>query len=261
MGSSAAWLFLAGLLMTAVGASALLWWDWGKPGRAAASALGMLAWLVGVALKLAWAVPTNKQFLPWLDGALPGVPGAVLHHGYVGLLTGVFECGLLWLVVRRSRLAAADWGQAMAAGIGKGAAEALVVGLVTCSLAALLFLAGDKVQGDPKARLEAALAGGALIGRPVERALALVMHTFSTVLVVLAVRRGEPKWFWASFLYLSAVDAFASWAVATFGKEAISTHWELWVGLGGFTVVALAGLTSLKPRFEAQVSAPPPAPP
>jgi len=57
-------------------------------------AIGAGAWVVAVLLKMIWALPTNaivRQGLLRVAGASLGKP---LYWAYIGLLTGVFECGI-----------------------------------------------------------------------------------------------------------------------------------------------------------------------
>src|SRR5262249_10985625 len=115
---------LSGIGMMVVGIVAVLLWRRGREASWKAFGLGALAWAVGVALKLGWAAPTNALIERDLDRALPGWIAAPAFWLYVGLLTGVFECGVALLFVRRTRLTAAGWDEAVGFGIGFGAAEA-----------------------------------------------------------------------------------------------------------------------------------------
>ena len=121
---------LTGIGMMAVGLIAVVSWRRRTGASWAAFGLGALAWVGGVAPKFAWATPTNALVRQGLDRALPGPVAAPVYWLYIGLLTGVFECGMALLFVRRSRLKAAGWDEAMAFGIGFGAVEAFLLGLL-----------------------------------------------------------------------------------------------------------------------------------
>src|SRR5438552_11299532 len=60
--------------------------------------IGALAWIIGVALKFGFssAMPIDNLVLLRWFGARLGPP---VHWLYVGLLTGVFECGATWIFV------------------------------------------------------------------------------------------------------------------------------------------------------------------
>ena len=83
--------------------------------------LGALAWVVTVVLKFAWAVPINRSVYDGLYNALPEALAAMLFYLYVGALTGIFEVGIVWLVMRYTRLGRVSWHRVLAFGIGFGA--------------------------------------------------------------------------------------------------------------------------------------------
>ncbi len=67
------------------------------------AAFGGLAWIISVALKFAWAITMNGAIYNILTSRLPASIGAPVFYVYVGLLTGVFEVALVWVVLRRIR--------------------------------------------------------------------------------------------------------------------------------------------------------------
>src|SRR5690348_2308101 len=109
---------LSGVGMMAVAMAAVLYWSRRTGAAWWAFGLGALGWVVGVALKFAWATPTNALVRQGLERALPGPVAAPSFWLYIGLLTGILECGTVLLFVRRSRLKSAGWGEAAAFGIG-----------------------------------------------------------------------------------------------------------------------------------------------
>src|SRR5208283_2669085 len=90
---------------------------------------------------------------------------------------------------------------------------------------------------------------GALVGHVAERALALVGHAFSTVLIVYSVRTGRRRWFWLSFAYLSAIDALAAWGIAVFGKAVLASRPEFWAVFAVVTAIGAWGLVLLRRHF------------
>jgi uncharacterized membrane protein YhfC len=116
----------AGMILVALGFIAYAAWrhlGWAYLG------LGALAWVVTVAIKFALAIPLNPEIFAALTGALPGGIGLGLFDLYVGLLTGLTEVLMVWLVMRYTRLGRVDWNRALVFGIGFGAIEALLLGL------------------------------------------------------------------------------------------------------------------------------------
>jgi len=249
--------FLSGAGMMIVGLAPVVWCGRRRAARFAIGA-GAAAWTVAVALKFAWAVPLNDPIRHKLESLLPQALAHPAFYLYVGLLTGVFECTIPWLLVRRSRLKTADWSQAVAFGIGFGAIEAFLLGLVSClPLLAVIFFR-DLIPADALEKI-LNLYRTDLRGIPlpvIERITALIVHTFATVLIVYGVRARQVRWFWISFAYKTAVDAFALALLAWGMGNSISkmAQFEAWFAL--FAVIGIAGLRALKPRYG-YLAAPP----
>ena len=245
---------LTGIGMMAVALVAVLYWRrrtgvaWGAFG------LGALAWVVAVALKFGWATPTNALVRRGLVRVLPGPFAAPLFWLYIGLLTGVFECGMALLFVRRSRLKAAGWDEAMAFGIGFGAVEAFLLGLLQFVGLLAVIAFWDQVPEDARTAIaQGPMAlGFASIPLPVaERLSALVAHVLTSVLIVYGVRVGGWLWFWLSFAYKSALDGFAAWAILATPLMTSLSHLSAFeAAVGGFAIVGLAGLAFLHRRFR-----------
>ncbi len=62
-----------------------------------------LTWTISVVLKIAWAVPTNKPILNFLKSKLPVKLSGPISWSYIGLLTGIFECGIALAFVPKIR--------------------------------------------------------------------------------------------------------------------------------------------------------------
>jgi uncharacterized membrane protein YhfC len=246
---------LIGIGMTAVAIIAVLWWRRWTGASRAAFGLGALAWVVGVALKFGWAVPLNPLIRQGLDRALPGSIAAPVYWLYVGLLTGVFECGITLLFVKRSRLKAAGWHDAVAFGVGFGAIEALLLGLIQFVGLLIVIAFWDHLPEDARTAIgtQPSIALGiGFIPLPVaERLSALLAHVFTCTLIVHGVRVGAWRWFWVSFAYKTALDAFAAWGIlATQMTKSLSGMMAFEAAAGAFAVVGLAGLAFLRRRFR-----------
>jgi uncharacterized membrane protein YhfC len=219
--------------------------------------LGGAGWLVSVAAKLAWALPTNEAVHRVL-GRMFGSGAEPIWWLYLGLLTGVFEVGATLLIVRSTRLRRVDRPEAVSFGIGFGAAEALALALVAMLPVLVLVLAPALLPPATKATLLRMYAGpitvGTMVTLPVERASALVFHTVSCALVIHGFRVGRPgTWFAVAFLYKSAVDAVAAWAVVSWGVTASGSR------LAAFEIglAALAALSALVFRAQLTGTTPP----
>jgi uncharacterized membrane protein YhfC len=215
-----------------------------------ALALGALAWGVTVALKFAWAIPFNPPIYTALNQALPSL-GLPLFLLYVGALTGVFEVGLVALLLNYTRLGKAAWPRAMAFGIGFGAIEALLFGVSSLSsmLAAMVIsVAMPPASIEVLARLGNILWGLAPV---VERLAAIFIHICSTVLIFYAVNTRQARWFWLAFGYKTAVDAAAAVCVHIHGIDTLEHIWTLEAILILFGLAGWLGLRWLAPRYQA----------
>jgi uncharacterized membrane protein YhfC len=195
-------------------------------------AAGALLWAVSVAAKAGFALLLNGPVYQLLHTTLPSVPANVVFWCYIGSLTGLFECGIFLLVVKPIRKQAWDWKKAASLGVGFGAIEAVALGSAAALAAAL--------SSEPTVDLRAA---SSLIG-PVERALALAVHLAAVVTVIYAITQRQWRWFAASFIFKSGVDAVAAFALLT---GIVKSHpWcvELFL-VGPFALVGIIVVTVL----------------
>lgn len=207
---SALWVLVAsggGMVLVAL-ASIGLWKVWSKA-KWRWFWVGAAVWTVGVALKFAWAIPLNGPILGALKGSLPHAVYLAAGSVYVGLLTGVFEIGITLAAALIWKRMALDANRAVAVGVGAGAFEALLVGLVTVA-----SIAGP-------------LLGAALVWLvgPVERVIAILCHTSSRALVLMSVATRRWILFGWGFLLLTAVDAIAGYALLSGDLGRVSTWW------------------------------------
>lgn len=258
---------IPGIGMVLVGVLAVLVWRRGRPGFSSAVTIGAVAWTVAVALKFAWATPLNAPIKRGLEQLLPKIASDPLYWIYVGLLTGVFECGIALIWVFKTRLRRANWDAAVAFGIGFGAIEALVLGLVSFvgTSAAIAFF--NVLPADAKAKLLAALGQASgheltFICIPIiERISTLFIHCFSCVLIVYGARVRQWRWFWISFAYKTFVDGLAAWGLLGWHvKQSLSKMVLFEVLVVALAILGLVGLRFLHARFVGLEAAPEQAP-
>jgi uncharacterized membrane protein YhfC len=207
---------LTGMGMMTVAVIAIMGWRWRTGAPWAAFGLGALAWTVGVALKFGLSLTTNPLIRQGLDRVLPESASAPVFWMYIGLLTGIFECGVALLFVKRTRLKGAGWDTAVAFGIGFGAIEAFLLGIIQfVGLLTAIAFWGQMPEDARIALTQTPIAFGlAYVPLPVaERLSALMAHVFTSVLIIYGVRVRDGRWFWLSFVYKSALDAFAAWGI------------------------------------------------
>jgi uncharacterized membrane protein YhfC len=162
--------------------------------------LGALAWFVTVAVKFAIAIPANG----WLfkkTHLLADPWGNAVFDTYVGLLTGITEVGLVWIVLRYTQFGRARWPRVLAFGIGFGAIEALLLGVASLAAAIVAIKMPEKL---PKEVLDQLLQSDHLwvqLAPISERIFACLGHLGTNVMIFYAVSRRAPRWFWFAFLY------------------------------------------------------------
>jgi uncharacterized membrane protein YhfC len=164
---------------------------------------GALLWAVSVAAKAGFAWFLNDPVYRLFHAALPTVPANVAFWCYMGLLTGLFECGIFLVVSKQIRKKSWDWKAATSLGVGFGAMEAIVLGVSAAVAAAL--------NSEPVVNLDFA---SSLIG-PMERVIALFVHIASVAMVIYAITQRRWNWFAVAFVFKSGVDAAAAFALMT----------------------------------------------
>jgi uncharacterized membrane protein YhfC len=188
---------------------------------------GALTWLAAVVLKFAWAIPINRHIQALLNRYLYPEVADPLFWIYVGLLTGIFECGLIFLLFRFSRLKAVSLDDAYGFGYGFGSIEAIILGLAP--LLSCIAIATGRI---PTVEISWLVLAAPIV----ERIMTIFLHLFTTVLIIYSIKESRPSLFWLSFLYKSFVDTIAAWAQLSYG---IDTTSHLWTVEGIIFVVTL----------------------
>jgi hypothetical protein len=172
---------------------------------------GAAIWAVGVALKSAWALGPHGSLLAFLENSVPRLGYLIAGSLYIGGLTGVFEIGITLAAALIWRSPSRTAARAVAVGVGAGAIEAILLGAgaVAGALALMLNLPGTETRREGMAAADRTSALWLIW--PAERAIAILCHTGSRVLVLLAIARGRWSLFWYGFLILTGIDAIAGY--------------------------------------------------
>jgi uncharacterized membrane protein YhfC len=218
--------------------------------------LGMLAWVVTVAVKFAIAIPVNPSVYQALTRLLPEMSGIGLFSLYVGLLTGMTEVLLVWLVMRYTRLGRATFNQALSFGIGFGVVEALVLAIGSLATILTAILSPQSIPSQVLAQL--AQANNPLLGLApiVERFSTIFVHILSNVLIFYGVVRSEWRWFWLAFVGKSLLDTWASFGQLSGMTGTLEQIWVLEAVVIVWGVVSWAGTRWVGRRYPMQASSP-----
>lgn len=188
---------------------------------------GVLLWIISVALKAVWAIATNTQILNFLSSVLGTSSGNLMFWIYLGLLTGIFECGIVYLWVRYSKLREYNFNQATSFGIGFGAGEAIILGIIALISVLIAIFMPNVLPADALSTLnsQSLLTITIQTVAPlVERFCAVLVHAFAAVLIFASIKNKMPSFFWLAFVYKSSIDAIAAWGQLSF----ITSVYHLW---------------------------------
>jgi hypothetical protein len=224
---------LSGLGMFVIGGSCIMYWRNKTAVPLRFFGWGALAWGLTVATKLVFAVAFNQPVAGAIYEFLPSSLAGPLLWLYIGLLTGIFECGGVLLLVSKTKLKEMHWIEAIAFGIGFGAIEAMLLGSISYA-----------------STFELGLSPLIIPAPVIERTAAMFIHVFSNVLIVLSVRSGSWMEFWESFFYKTAVDGVAAFGSLSYGLESLSHIYTLELVVTFFGIIGFLGLRQLKRKFE-----------
>jgi len=204
-------LLLSGIGIMVLAAASMLYWRRRTGADMKFFMAGAGIWIVAVAVKLLLDLTVTVPLQQWAFSAA-GLGGALAAVSvYVGVRTGLLESGLSYFAILKTWLKRMKPKEAVAFGIGFGAFEAFIVG-ASSFLNVLIFVLMPEVIATVPVEYQAIiieqLSASTLFVIPaiIERAAAILLHVFSAVLVVYAVRTRKLKYLWYSVIYKAIVD-------------------------------------------------------
>lgn len=233
------WLILGPSGMMIVGIFSMLFWrervkrGTGKSMPLRFFVFGGLLWAAAIIPKIIMDYTVTQPLYVWWASSFGAFGSLILLGVYVGLRTGVFECGAAYLgfmaVARRAgktseangvgappenSAAGRNMGyrEAVAVGVGFGAFEAIVLGLPSLVQMASIFLDPSilsALPADQIAAIESQLSQPTWVAAAAawERAFAILAHVFATVLAYLAVVHRRLLLLGGAIAYKSVLDA------------------------------------------------------
>jgi uncharacterized membrane protein YhfC len=216
-------------------------------------AWGALFWVLTVVVKFAFAIPFNPIILKALGVTTDHLFSLanLIAYIYIGALTGIFEAGLAWLILSKIRLGKASWSQALVFGIGFGAVEALLLGLMSLGSALAGLLAPDALPIYALGSL--AKNGNLIMGTApiIERLSVIFAHIFACMLIFYAIASREARWGWLAVLYKTLLDAPGGFA-SYWGIDSAAKVWTLEAIMILFGLIGLWGTIQISRRYLAK---------
>lgn len=225
------WLILGPSGMIIIGICAILFWR--RKGKVNGTGegkipfrffvLGGILWTAAIIPKLVMDYAITQPLYLWWFSSVGPLGGLILLGIYVGLRTGVFECGAAYLgfrVMEKREISGGGsagspgigYNEAIAVGVGFGASEAIVLGLPSLLQMVAIFLNPSVLSGlspDQLAIIESQLSQPtwAAVAAVWERAFVILVHVFATALAYAAVVQRRLLLLGYAIAYKSALDA------------------------------------------------------
>jgi len=237
---------LSGAGMIAVGAIAV--YAWRRRAGAGYFLFGAVFWAAAIAVKIAMdltVTPSLKELLPH------AVSGVLVLGLYYGLRTGLFESGFPYAAARLAKLVP-TFDQAVAVGIGAGAAEAIVLGVLSLSNVLIFILVPGLIDTYPPATQASLQLQFSLPFVPIpvwERLFTLFCHVFAMALAMYAVRAGW-RWLGLSIAFMALLDGALIPLLVYVTTRTYADNLIIEAFVGAMGLVSIAGLFMLRGIYD-----------
>jgi len=183
-------------------------------------------WTIAVALKILCAILTNERVIGFAKEHLPYPLQVVMGGLFVGIQSSVFEMGFTLLAVLIWRSFGLSGRRAITVGVGAGAFEAFLLGLVSLT-SVVAFMAGAPGTEKIGEGLASAAASMPLfwLAAPIERVIAILCHASSRALILLGVAKQRSLLVLYGFLLFTFLDGVAGAAHIGGWVGSISIWW------------------------------------
>ena len=188
--------------------------------------LGAAAWFISIIAKFLFAYWLNTPILEFIKSALGQTGYLTIGSLYIGSLTGIFEIGIALVFVLSIRKLYENAERGIGYGLGAGTIEALLIGF--SQVGAFIMLITGSPGSDNMITEYSSLASNTpvlFLVAPVERIIAILCHTSSRALIVLAAAKRKQIYLWLGFLIMTGIDAVAGYAHLAGYVTTVSTWW------------------------------------
>ncbi len=242
-------LLIAQIGMLLVGLVAVLWWKINKKVKWKYFCFGALLWIIAIVPKVIMDFTVSAYLLVWLSSY--GIAAMLVGMGlYVGLRTGFFESGFSYLAIAKTKFRKMKLNEALAFGIGFGSIEAIAIGLI--GLISMLVLISNPalVELLPPAQQAALDLPTILVFAPIiERTAAVMIHVFSSMLVVYAVVKRKINYLFISILFKTLVDGIIPLLTYAFDLTTVTGIYMIEIPFVVLGVLAFYGTKLVAKKF------------
>jgi uncharacterized membrane protein YhfC len=206
--------------------------------------VGAGLWTVAVALKVAWSLLIGVKILGFLKASLPYWAMVLTASAYGGIESSAWEMGLTLLAVLLWRQLGRDARRAIGIGIGAGAFEAFLLGLISLGIG-IAVTAGRPGTETISKDFGAVAATTPLwyLAAPVERIIAILCHASTRTLVLLGVAKRRPSLVLYGFLIFTLLDGIAT---AAHVSNAVIGQISMWWIEAAISPLALISIPVLR---------------
>lgn len=200
-------LLLAGIGMMTVATASVIYWKLKTNAGRKYFFIGAGLWIIAIFAKLLLDYTVTEPLYYILAESYPTASVMVVMGLYVGLRTGLFESGLTYIAVIKTKLKKIGFNEAVALGIGFGFIEAFFLGLLSfISILYFIMNPGLEAQLAEQQLQQLSNPFWIVISPVIERASAILIHVFASLLVIYAVRVNKASYLFLSVIYKVLVD-------------------------------------------------------
>ncbi len=205
-------LLVSGVLIIAICLVLLIKWKTKSSESFIYPLIGAAAWFVSITVKFLFAYWLNGPILKFIKSSLGQTGYLSLGSIYIGSLTGIFEIGIALIFVLFIKRLYENAQRGIGFGLGAGTIEAMLIGFSQIG-ALVMVISGAPGTSDVTAGYSNIASNTPLLFlvAPIERIIAILCHTSSRALVVLAVARRKQIYFWIAFLIMTGIDTIAGY--------------------------------------------------
>jgi hypothetical protein len=247
-------LVIPGLGMMLVAALAVVYWYRRSAAKARWFWVGAGLWTIAVILKFACAILTNAAVIGLLKRVLPYSIYVACGGLYVGVQSSVLEMGCTILAGLIWRQLGKDSARAIAIGVGAGAFEAFLLGLLSAVGMVAIIMGAPGTEGSAKAIIaEQAATPLFWLVAPVERVIAVLVHASTRALILLGITYRKAMMVFSSFWIFALLDSIAG-AAQLSGKLGTFSLWWIELAILPFGLIGVPILRWCIEHFPPQVT-------